>query len=176
MFRSGAGLHPEPTKKAPTAHQFSETTMQETNNIRTNVPNTQIAFPTFNREDFTGFACPSELHAEIGERNEIQHIQIGLVKGRDFDRGHQIAEDTNRCFDELFMLAIDEDLGFDQAKWIQKGYFAFFESTPVPTCEPVQPVRKLSNMPAACMASGSGIPPPTYRVRSRPCASNVVRN
>jgi hypothetical protein len=84
----------------------------------------------------------------------------------------------NRFFDELFMLATDHDLGFDKEKWIEKGYSVVLESTTMPVaCEIGETgllVRKRRNMPHASMPGGYNVPPPMYRVRSRPSSASSV--
>ena len=103
----------------------------------------------------------------IDESTEIQHVRIGRIQGHDSADHNRIAQDMNRCFDELFMLATDEDVVFDQIKWIQKGYFAYFESKSLPSCESERLVRKARNIPSVSTATESSLPPPVHRMRSR---------
>ena len=60
----------------------------------------------------------------IEDSTQYQQVRIGCVQGQRPTAHEQLTQDTNRLFDELFMLVTDQDLGFDQNKWIQKGCFA----------------------------------------------------
>jgi hypothetical protein len=136
------------------------------------VPNNSGAFSNEearNAEERSACANQSTmLHNTGDERAQFQHVHIGRVQGQTPTDHTQVVEDTNRLFDELLMLATDQDLEFDQQKWIQKGYFAFCEKTSFPSSESELLVRRARSSPSTCASNGVDMPPPVHRVRTRP--------
>jgi hypothetical protein len=131
------------------------------------------AFSAGNKKGSSCANASTELNGIVGS-DKIQHVRIRRVQGQNLTDLNKVAEDSNRLFDELFMFAADQDLGFDQDKWIQKGFFACCERTIVPSCESECLVRKTGNMLTASMSHGSSLPPPMRRLRTRPFGVSSV--
>jgi hypothetical protein len=131
------------------------------------------AFSAGNKKGSSCANASTELNDIVGS-NKIQHVRIRRVQGQNLTDLNQVAEDTNHLFDELFMIAADQDLGFDQNKWIQKGFFACCERTIVPSCESECLVRKTGNRLTASMSHGSSLPPPMRWLRARHFGASSV--
>ncbi len=115
----------------------------------------------------------TEKQNDCDEGFVVQHVYIGRVEGRELAYLCNSTEDADRFFDELFMLAADGNHKLDHAKWCQKGYYAFFKSTPV-TCETMHLVRKVPALQEAWMSMGCSAPPPTTWKRSRHSGTSSV--
>ena len=132
---------------AKTRKEQKQALMQTASNSSNRVPCNDGSFSAAMVKEGSAFADNSvDLVLDLNPidestRTRIQRVRIGRIQGQSPTDQGKAAEDTNRLFDELFMLAIDLDVGFDRNKWIQKGYLALCERKTVPSTEPELLVR-----------------------------------